>query len=148
MGEKGFALYDLLSTECGGRIRGRHASWKYGARVPARSIVCAVFDDQSGGIRLVYHSWRMFLHLPKRDVVFFKFKYPYGFAHDIDEGIEVFFSEKLLRALPPKTMWRLVFVVSPRKRIVGQCKSAVGEFLTEVTLFSAELDVKRWEPMA
>ena len=74
-------------------------------------------------------------------------KYPYGFTHDIDEGIEDFFSEKVLRALPPKTMWRLVFVVSPRKQTVGQCK-AVGEFLTGVTLFSAELDVKRWEPMA
>lgn len=64
--------------------------------------------------------------------------------HDIDEGIENFFSEEVLRALPPKTMWRLVFVVPPRKKIVGQGKSAVEKFLTGVTLFTAELYVEKW----
>ena len=41
-------------------------------------------------------------------------------------GIKDFFSEEVLRALPPKTMWQFVFVVPPRKKIVGQGKSTVG----------------------
>jgi hypothetical protein len=69
-------------------------------------------------------------------------------VHDIDEGTEDFFSEEVLRALPPKTMWRLVFVVAPEKKIVGQGKSAVEKFLTGVTLFTAELDVKKWKSEA
>lgn len=69
-------------------------------------------------------------------------------VYAINDGIKYFFSEKVLRALPPKTMWRFVFVVPPRKRIVGQCNSSVGEFLTGVTLFSAELDLEQWEPAA
>jgi hypothetical protein len=69
-------------------------------------------------------------------------------VYAINDRIKEFFSEEMLRALPPKTMWRFVFVVPPRKQIVGQCKSAVGGFLTGVTLFSAELDVGRWKPMA
>lgn len=69
-------------------------------------------------------------------------------VYAINDGIKDFFFEEISRALPPKTMWRFVFVVPPRKRIVGQCKSSVGEFLTGVALFSAELDVEQWEPMA
>jgi hypothetical protein len=74
----------------------------------------------------------------------FEFKSVYA----IDDGIKYFFSEEMSRALPPRTIWRFVFVVPPRKRIVGQCKSPVGKFLTGVTLFSAELDVEQWEPVA
>jgi hypothetical protein len=66
-------------------------------------------------------------------------------VYAIDDGIKDFFSEEMSRALPPKTMRRFVFVVPPRKRIVGQCKSSVGEFLKGVTLFSAELDVEQWK---
>ena len=68
--------------------------------------------------------------------------------HDIDKGIEDFFSEQVLRALPPKTMWRLVFVVPPGKKIIGQGKSAVEKFLTGVTLFTVELDVEESESKA
>jgi hypothetical protein len=66
----------------------------------------------------------------------------------INDRIKEFFSEEMLHGLPPRTMWRFVFVIPPRKRIVGQCESGVGEFLTGVTLFSAELDVERWKPMS
>lgn len=69
-------------------------------------------------------------------------------VYAINDRIKEFFSEEMLHGLPPRTMWRFVFVIPPRKRIVGQCKSGVGEFLTGVTLFSAELDVERWKPMA
>lgn len=65
-------------------------------------------------------------------------------VYAIKDGIKNFFSEEVLRGLPPKTMWRYVFVVPPGKRIVGQCKSGVAEFLTGVSLFSAELDVEKW----
>jgi hypothetical protein len=77
-------------------------------------------------------------------------EYPYDpeLVHDINESIEDFLSEEVLRALPPKKMWRLVFVVAPGKRIVGQGKSAVERFLTGVTLFTAELDVENWESKA
>jgi len=68
-------------------------------------------------------------------------------VYAINDGIKDFFSEEVLRALPPKTMWRFVFVVPHKKRIVGQGKSTAEEFLTGVTLFSAELDAKQWEPM-
>jgi hypothetical protein len=63
-------------------------------------------------------------------------------VYGINEGIKEFFSGQVLRALPPKTRWRLVFVVPPGKRIVGQSKSTVERFLMGVTLFSAELDVR------
>jgi hypothetical protein len=48
----------------------------------------------------------------------------------------------VLHALPPKTRWRLVFVVPPGKRIVGQSKRTVERFLTGVMLFSAVLDAE------
>ena len=69
-------------------------------------------------------------------------------VYAINDRIKEFFSEEMLHELPPRTMWWFVFVIPPRKRIIGQCKSGVGEFLTGVALFSAELDVERWKPMA
>lgn len=63
-------------------------------------------------------------------------------VHDIDKGIEDCFSE-VLHTLPPKTMWRLVVLVAPGIKTVGQGKSAVEKFLTGVTLFTAGLDVEK-----
>ena len=57
----------------------------------------------------------------------------YGFESEsiyvINGCIKKINSEEMLRGLPPKTMCRFMIVVLPRRRIVGQCKSAMSWML-------------------
>ena len=53
--------------------------------------------------------------------------YEHESVHDVDEGIEDLFSEEVLRALPPKTMPRLDFLVAPGEKDCWPRQECGGE---------------------
>jgi hypothetical protein len=69
----------------------------------------------------------------------YMFQFTIASTHSINAGIVPFFSRF---SLPPKTMWRFVFVVPPGSKL--SCPQPrdleLKELLTEMKLFSAELD--------